>query len=174
MTQDQDFQHVTTRGGIHLAVRPARPGDEQLLDALFQHLTPDDLRFRFLSSVRHVAPEQIAAMTHIDHRKTENLLGFDEDKGELVSAAMLACDDRLDRGEVAIVVRRDYKAQGVGWEMLRMVTDYARSRGVGAIESIESRDNHAAIALEREMGFSAEDYPGDATLVLLRRQLQAA
>jgi RimJ/RimL family protein N-acetyltransferase len=173
MTQD-DFRHLTTRGGVRLAVRSAHVGDEAALDALFDRLTPDDLRFRFLSSMRHVAPDQIAAMTHLDHRKTENLLGFDETSGDLVTAAMLACDDRLERGEVAIVVRPDHKAKGVGWEMLRLMTDYACSRGVGAIESIESRDNHAAIELEREMGFTAEDYPGDTTLVLVRKVLRPA
>jgi RimJ/RimL family protein N-acetyltransferase len=173
MTQD-DFRHLTTRGGVRLKVRPSHEGDETALDALFDRLTPEDLRFRFLSSMRHVAPEQIVAMTHLDHRKTENLLGFDAASGELVTAAMLACDDRLERGEVAIVVRPDHKAKGVGWEMLRLMTDYACSRGVGAIESIESRDNHAAIDLEREMGFTAEDYPGDATLVLVRKVLRPA
>jgi GNAT superfamily N-acetyltransferase len=171
MTKD-DFQHLTTRGAVRLAVRAAREDDQEALDTLFAHLTADDLRFRFLSSVQHVAPEQIVAMTHLDHRKTENLLGFDEDSGALVTAAMLACDDRLENGEVAIVVRRDYKARGIGWEMLRLITDYARSRGLGSIESIESRDNHTAIELEREMGFTVKDYPGDSTLVLVRKVLQ--
>ena len=38
----------------------------------------------------------------------------------------------------------------------------------------EPRDNRAAIALEREMGFTASAFPGDATLTLLRKELDPA
>jgi hypothetical protein len=36
---------------------------------------------------------------------------------------------------------------------------------------MESRENHDAISLEREMGFKAEAYPEDAGLVLLSKAL---
>lgn len=55
--------------------------------------------------------------------------------------------------------------------MLKLVTRHANSIGVKIIESIDSRENHAAIGLEREMGFTATSYPGDATLMLLQRTL---
>ena len=84
---------------------------------------------------------------------------------------MLACDADLKRGEVAISVRSDFKHDGVGWEMLKHVTRHAESIGVKIIESIESRENRAAIELEREMGFTATSYPGDPTLMLLQRTL---
>lgn len=45
----------------------------------------------------------------------------------------------------------------------------ARGWGIGRLQSIESRDNRAAIALEREMGFSARAVEGDPALVLLER-----
>jgi hypothetical protein len=47
----------------------------------------------------------------------------------------------------------------------------AAARGIGTLESIEFRDNGEAIGLEREMGFTAAPYPGDATLVLLGKRL---
>ena len=46
-----------------------------------------------------------------------------------------------------------------------------RSKGVELLESIESRENREAIALEREMGFTATSYPGDASLVLVQKKL---
>ena len=47
-----------------------------------------------------------------------------------------------------------------------------KARGIGAIESIEARDNREAIALEREMGFTARSCPGDSTLILLSKRLK--
>jgi len=50
---------------------------------------------------------------------------------------------------------------------------YAAAEGIETVESIESRDNHAAIALEREAGFVAMPIKDDPTQVLVRRTVAA-
>ena len=47
----------------------------------------------------------------------------------------------------------------------------AVAKGVKVLESIENRENHEAIELEREQGFVAESFPDDASLVLIRKRL---
>ena len=59
----------------------------------------------------------------------------------------------------------------MSWALLAHVADYAEAKGLTTIQSIESRDNHAAIDMEREMGFVAVAYPDDPTLVLVQRKL---
>ena len=162
---------ITTRSGVRLNVRPAAPEDEGLLEAFFGRVTPDDLRFRFLTPVRTPGHEMVAPLVEVDHTTTENFLAFAEDGETLVATAMIAADPSLVRAEVAIAVRADFKHKGVGWSLLELIADYARARGIKAIESIEARDNREAIGLEQEMGFTATTYPGDSTLVLLRKQL---
>ena len=39
---------LLTRGGVGIHVRPVRPDDEASLAELFRHVSPEDLRFRFL------------------------------------------------------------------------------------------------------------------------------
>ena len=162
---------VITRSGCLFNVRPACADDEAALAEFFKHVTPEDMRFRFLTGLKEVGHERLFAMTNVDHQQTENFLAFVDNETEIIATAMLACDADLKRGEVAISVRSDFKHDGVGWEMLKHVTRHAESIGVKIIESIESRDNHAAIELEREMGFTVTSYPGDATLMLLQRTL---
>ena len=161
-----------TRTGFRFHVRPARPSDEAALGAFFTHVTPEDLRFRFLTGLKTVGHDQIAAMSSIDHQRTENFLAFEDGGTNILATAMLACDDALDTGEIAIAIRSDYKARGISWDLLAHVADYAEAKGLSTIQSIESNDNHAAIDMERQMGFVAEPYPGDATLVLVKRQVQ--
>jgi N-acetylglutamate synthase-like GNAT family acetyltransferase len=161
---------LTTRTGLKFHVRPAHPDDEKALADFFRHVTPEDLRFRFLGGLREVSHERLVEMTNVNHRRTENLLAFAED-GTIIATAMLACDAGLEKGEVAISVRAEYKHRGVGWEMLRHVARHAQAKGVQTLEAIESRQNHDAIELELEQGFVAESYPGDATLVLIRKHL---
>jgi len=171
---DDWSQDLTTRNGFLFHVRPASPADEDALAEFFKHVTLDDLRFRFLTGLNEVGHDRIAELAGIDHKQTENFLAFDKSDWTLIATAMLACDPALDRGEVAISIRSDYKNRGVGWELLAHIALYAEAKGVKLLEAIESRDNHAAIELEREMGFTAESCPGDATLVLVRRTLGQA
>jgi CBS domain-containing protein len=161
---------LTTYTGFRLDVRRARPEDETTLANFFTHVTPEDLRFRFLSGMKEVSHERLVTMTRADDRQTDNFLAFAQD-GTLIAVAMLASDQALRTGEVAISIRADHKHKGVSWELLAHVARYAEARGIDAVESIESRDNHSAIELQREMGFTVKAYPDDPKLVSVRRQL---
>jgi N-acetylglutamate synthase-like GNAT family acetyltransferase len=164
-------RELTTRTGFRFNVRPAQPSDEAALAEFFSHVTPDDLRFRFLTGLKTVGHDRLAAMTTIDHHQTENFLAFVDDEAEIIATAMLACDPEMKIGEVAIAIQPDYKAKGVSWDLLGHVAAYAKAKGVTTLQSIESRDNHAAIDMEREMGFVAGPYPEDPTLMLVQKHL---
>lgn len=171
---DDWSQYLTTRTGFRFHVRPVRPADNGTLAEFFTHVTREDLRFRFLTGLNEVGHDRIAALATVDHRQTENFLAFDEHGSMMIATAMLACDPRLERGEVAITIRNDFKHRGISWALLAHIARFAEAKGIRTLESIESRENHAAIELERDMGFTAEPYPGDATLVLVRRTLDQA
>jgi GNAT superfamily N-acetyltransferase len=171
MSHDHIAEPIISRSGCQFQIRPVEPADETALAEFFHHVSADDLRFRFLTGLKEIGTDRLDALTHVDHRTTENFLAFVDDGSMIIASAMLACDPSMKRGEVAISVRSDFKRDGVGWEMLAHVAKYAESKGVETIESIESRDNHEAIELERDMGFTATAYPGDATLILLQRSL---
>ena len=168
---DDSNQLITTRTGFRFAVRPVSLADETGLADFFAHVSRDDLRFRFLSGLKVVGHDRIVALAAVDHQATENFLAFDAESGAMIASGMLACDPALERGEVAIAIHEDYKRRGVAWELLAHIACFAEGKGVKVLESIESCENHAAIDLEREMGFTAMPYPGDASLVLVSRQL---
>lgn len=158
---------LRTRSGQELLVRPAEPSDEAVLAAFFDAVSDEDRRFRFLSAVQHVGRDQLEHMTHGDHEHSENFLAFDPAGGALLASAMLAADAAMEVAEVAISIRADHRGQGIGWSLLEYVAGQARSRGIKCLQCIESRENHAAIELEREMGFTAAPFEGDPTLIVL-------
>lgn len=162
---------LTTRCHFHFLVRLVEPDDEGALADFFAHVSTEDLRVRFLSGLNKVSHAQITAMTEIDHDRVENFLAFDENDDSIIASAMLATDKSSTRGEVAMAIRTDYKNRGVSWTLLEHVSRQAKARGIKTLESIESREHHAAIELEREMGFTATACPGDATLIVLRADL---
>lgn len=161
---------VTTRIGLRLRIRPAQLGDRAALAQFFQNVTRDDLRFRFLSAIREVSSERLDELLNVDHERIEDLLAFDEE-GQIAGSAMIAIDQTRDNAEVAIVIRRDLKGRGIGWSLLEQAAAYARQKGVKVLRSIESRANYAAIAVERDMGFTVTAVPEDPTLVVVRKAL---
>ena len=161
---------LVTRSGVKLHVRPVLPSDEWALAEFFNHVSPEDKRFRFLSAVREVDHERLVAMTQIDYRRTMNFLAFAED-GTLVATALLTASGDKTRAEFAVSVRMDWKGKGVSWTLVEHVLRYAKAEGIETIESLESRDNHAAITLEREFGFTAEAVDGSMSEVLVRKAL---
>lgn len=170
MTQSDDDSSITTRSGKHFHVRRAHVGDGPTIKAFFAHVTPADLRFRFLSGIREVSQAQVT-MLECPSPNSDSFLVFTPDQSLMVATGMLACDADLQRGEVAIAIRADYKDQGIGWALLAHIARYAATIGLRTLEAIESRDNHAAIEVECDQGFIASEYPGDSTLMLVSRTL---
>jgi L-amino acid N-acyltransferase YncA len=167
-------RNLTTRTGFRLHVRPARPADLGTVAEFFTHVTHQDLRFRFLTGLNVVGERQIAALTHVDHRQSEDFLAFTEDGSTMIATAMLACDATMERGEVAIAIHKDFKNRGLGWTLLDHIARYAQAKGVRTLQSIESRDNHMAIAVERDMGFTVASDPDDPSTVIVTRDLTSA
>ena len=99
---------LVTRSGFQLNVREAVASDElELLDFLHA-VSPEDLRLRFLSSVRP-SLELARELTRVDVSNAENLLAFDNSDGRLVATAALAAESGSATAEVAVLVRSDLK-----------------------------------------------------------------
>ncbi|CAM3285606.1 N-acetyltransferase domain-containing protein [Sphingomonas antarctica] len=167
---DNWSEYLTTRTGFRFHVRPVRSDDEGKLAEFFSNVTRDDLRFRFLTGLNEIGRDRIATLANVDHEQTENFLAFGDDNSAVLATGTLARDPTMIRGEVAITIRDDFKDRGISWELLIHIAHYAEANGIKTLESIESRENHVAIELERNMGFTVEPYPGDPTLVLVRRE----
>ena len=162
---------LTTRTGFEFHVRPVEPSDKDALAEFFTHVSRDDLRFRFLSPIPEVRDSRLDDLVNVDHDHKEDYLAFGIDDKTVIASAMVGANEDKSEAEVAIVVRSDYKHRGMSWTFLKYVIDQARQSGIKKLQSIESRQNHAAIELEKEMGFSARSCPGDATLMLLEFDL---
>lgn len=160
---------LVTRSGLKLHVRPVRPDDEARLTTLFENVAPGDMRFRFLTGIRHVGHDRIVAMTQIDYARTMHFLAFAGDV--LVASAMLASDPDRVRGELAIATHAGYKNRGVSWTLVEHVMTYAAAEGLHVIESVESRENRSALALEREAGFAIVPGSEAAGEVTVRRSI---
>lgn len=162
---------LVTRTGMAIYVRPVRADDEPLLAEFFEHVSPEDLRFRFLGGVTEVGHDRLAMMTRVDYRRTTSFLAFDAAHKSVIATAMLAADPDRTRAEVALTTRSDIKKTGVSWALFEHVLRYAKAERIATIETIEFADHDAALQMERELGFAITSDPADPTLRIATRAL---
>lgn len=160
-----------TRSGLRLLICPARPEDLPRLREFFRHVSPEDLRHRFLSAMREVSEERLADMARNRDPHVVNFLAIDPSSGRVLASAMLAADENFDTGEFALCTRADSKGQGISWTMLDYLVGFAHAAGIRRLMSVEAADDRVAMQLEREMGFTTRVHPEDATLMIVERAL---
>lgn len=161
---------LNTATGFEFAVRPVGPFDEPALAEMFSHVDKDDMRFRFLSP-RKPGHDMFEELINVDHDRKESYLAIAPNGHTVIANALVAADTANECAEVAIAMHKGYKGKGVGWTFLKYIIAQEKRKGVKKLQSIESRENHEAIALERQMGFKASSDPGDASLVRLEFDL---
>jgi acetyltransferase len=159
------------RDGTEIHLRPLRPEDEPLLQDLAAHMSREDLRLRFFAAVRGLSHAVAARLSHIDYDRAMALLA--EKDGVALGVARFHADPDRRRAEYAIAVRSDWKGHGLGYLLMTRLIAVAREWRVGELVGQVLHENRPMLAMCRELGFSTETDPKDATVVQVRKLLSA-
>jgi len=163
-------------GDETLCLRPIRPEDAEGHAALFLRLTPDDIRYRFFTTLRELSPERIARMTQVDYDREMAFVAIrsrPDALDETVGVSRLVRDGP-DEGEFAVVVQGDMKGHGLGRKLMQCLFAWAASRDVREITGQVLADNHPMLAFVRKLGFQVERMPDEADVVMARMTLTPA
>ena len=157
-------------GDERLLIRPIRPEDAEAHAALFQRLTPEDIRYRFFSMMRALSPEQIARMTQVDYDREMAFVAV-RDTGETVGVARLVRDPYGDGGEFAIVVEPALKGHGLGRTLMRRLMEWGAAQGMTSITGQVLAENLPMLAFMRRLGFALRRLPEDPEVMEATRAL---
>jgi acetyltransferase len=86
-------------------------------------------------------------------------VAFDEASGDLVGVVRIHSDSIYESGEYAILLRSDLKGRGLGWALMQLIIEYARSEGLKAISGDVLADNTVMLAMCRSLGFEVKSDP---------------
>ena len=165
-------RQTTLQDGTKVFVRPVRPEDEPLYGPFFKATTPQDLRLRFFAPVKEFGHTFTARFTQIDYARSMAFIALDESTGELLGVVRLHSDANYDKGEYAILVRSDQKGHGLGWQLMQMIVEYARTEGLKTIEGQVLGENITMLAMCRELGFDVAPDPLDAHTCIVKLALR--
>ena len=147
--------------GWNIAMRPIRPEDETLFAPFFAQVSPTDLRLRFFATMKNFDHAFIARLTQIDYARAMAFVALDSKTRQLLGVVRMHSDANYDAGEYAVLVRSDLKGRGLGWKLMELIIEYARSEGLKRIFGQVLRDNATMLRMCSELGFVIDDDPAE-------------
>ena len=164
-------QHITLPDGRAVFIRPIRPDDEPLYGPFFATETADDLRLRFFGPVKDFGHAFVARFTQIDYAKAMAFIALDETTGAMLGVVRLHDTDDGTSGEYAILVRSDLKTRGLGWQLMQMIINYARAKGLRSIEGQVLYENRTMLDMCKELQFEIHSVPDVAYICAVKLML---
>ncbi|MDO9708219.1 bifunctional acetate--CoA ligase family protein/GNAT family N-acetyltransferase [Paracraurococcus lichenis] len=147
-----------TRSGEVLEVRPIRPEDAAAHAEAFRKLDPEDVRWRFFSPLKEMAPTLVARLTQIDYDREIAFVAVRRapDGGEeTVGVSRLIRDPgEPASAEFAVIVLKAMKGQGLGRHLMERLFEWGRANGVREVLGHVLADNAPMLAFVRSLGFT--------------------
>jgi RimJ/RimL family protein N-acetyltransferase len=128
---------------------------------LFERLTPESRRRRFLSPKPALTTRELAFLTDVDHLAHEAIAAVDQRDGSIVGVARyVGVADRPGVADVAVEVVDEIQNLGVGTALVARLVDRARANGITLLTATTLWENRPARALMRRLGFRARTSHG--------------
>lgn len=156
---------VTTRTGLEVLLRQARPTDEAALRAGFEHLSSDSRYMRFFTAVPRLSGSLLHQLTDLDGRYKIAIAAFDPSQpSEVVPddiapdgygiavARVIQPDPDVPVAELAIAIIDDYHGAGLGNILMTALIVVAHSRGIERMQAFVLSTNTAMIRLLHRYG----------------------
>jgi RimJ/RimL family protein N-acetyltransferase len=91
-------------------------------------------------------------------------VAIDEASGATLGVVRLHTGVSREAGEYAILLRSDLKGRGLGWALMQLIIEYAKSEGLKRIEGQILQENSVMLKMCRELGFEIKTDPEDRGL----------
>ncbi|KAA3664658.1 MAG: N-acetyltransferase [Chloroflexi bacterium] len=140
---------IRTKSGFLLYIRHLKEGDAPYLVDLFEHMGPESRYRRFLQSLdnpnMNLVWREAERIAHGDPKTHDGLIAFADLPYQLDAPVAVVRYVMVESGvaEVALSVRDDMQGQGIGTQMLQMLTTIARDNGVRKLVATAQNENEA-------------------------------
>jgi acetyltransferase len=151
--------------GQAFTVRPIRPEDAAAHADFVKRVPPEDVRFRFFTSMKEISPEQMTRLTQIDYEREMAFIAVRATDGATVGVARLVREIGEPSGEFAILVEPAVKGLGLASHLMERLIAWARDSGVVEITGMVLAENHAMLGFVRHLGFNVKRVPDEPDII---------
>jgi RimJ/RimL family protein N-acetyltransferase len=144
-------QVVSLRDGSRVTIRPVEVDDAPLFAAMYERLSAESRRRRFVVAPTGLSEEDLRYLTDVDHHRHDALIALDAESGDLIGEARYVwLRDQPGAAEVAALVAEDWRGRGLATALLMELSKRAKENGLGRYVALVSPDNEVVLdALER-------------------------
>ena len=148
----------TTASGFTVLLRPVKISDESKVKEFYYSLSDRSLYRRFISKRQDMPHERLQDFVVIDYTQEMIILAVvsEAEAEEIVGIAQYGIDPASHTAEVAVVVRDQYQARGIGTELLAYVTYLAKRQGLLGFTAEVLVENKPMMRLFENGGFDIE------------------
>lgn len=161
-------EELRLRNGREVLIRPIRPDDAAPLRAAFPLLQPEEVRQRFLHTMKELTPALAERLTRPDPRAEFALVAAEPlPPGEaLVGAvARVAIDQGTRDAEFAILVSHYIAGMGLGRHLMQRLVRWSKSKRLDHLYGDVLEYNQPMLKLADSLGFHREHVPDSPGLI---------
>jgi acetyltransferase len=170
------------KGGDLYTIRPIRPDDAEMLQALVRSLSQESRYFRFASAMPELPARMLSRYTLIDydremalvavHRNREAAAdGEFTEREQIIGVSRYITNPDQTSCEFSLLVSDDHKGQGLGSRLMLSIIDFARAKGLTEIDGLVLANNSAMLRLMTGLGFAVRPLPDDPEFKLVSQAL---
>ena len=142
--------------GTQLFFRPIRSTDDKAFRDMCYSLSERSIVFRFFKPVKSFPHRFIQEFTTVDFSKDMVIAALIQDMGgeQMVGVGSFHLNKATNRAEVSFLVHDAWQAKGIGTDLLDILTDIAKKRGILGFEAEVLEQNHPMLAVFYNSGFN--------------------
>jgi acyl-CoA hydrolase/GNAT superfamily N-acetyltransferase len=149
-------QRRTLSDGTELFCRPIKPTDDKLLRDMLYALSDRSIAFRFFKPIKAFPHRFVQEFTNVDYSKDMAIVGLVQDTGgeRIVGVGRYYMDANSGRGELSFLVRDDWQARGIGTDLLHILVEIGRTRGLKGFDANVLSSNFQMLNVFTNSGYT--------------------
>lgn len=159
-------EHWQLNDGTDIVLRPVRPEDAEITQALVRNMSEQSRYFRFMQTINELSPQMLVRFTQLDYDREMGILAVtpttDGEQG-LAMARYVANPDGKSV-EFGLAVADQWHKHGLGSRLLSRLMAIARAKGFERIEGEVLSNNTRMLGLMEHLGFTIRPNPEDAEI----------
>ena len=147
----------TTITGLPIFMRPAKISDEPPLKDFFYSLSDKSIYRRFMSERRDMHHERLQEFLFVDYTKAVLfIVTNDEHSEDILATGQYYLNSTDHTAEIALAVKDEYQAKGIGTELLSYLSYLAMREGLLGFTATVLAENVPMLHLFEKSGFEVE------------------
>lgn len=158
-----------TIGDHEILIRPIYIEDKKIEADFVKNLSTEKKHFRFMCAMKELSPQLLTKLCSVDGHETMAFIATIQDENEKeveIGVCRYVDTDNPSEREFAITTADNWHEKDLDVLLMQMLVDYAKTRGITKLYSIDLADDPYLRSLAEKMNMKTTRDPDDYQQVI--------